>query len=78
MPEERIKLLDEVGFIWGAKRKEFSWQRAISELKEYKEIFGHTNVYQHDPKYRRLGRSVNDIRSKWKAEMTQRSNCSIG
>ena len=32
------------------------------ELKKYKEEFGHTNVSQIDPKYKKLGRWLNDQR----------------
>ena len=49
MPENRKKLLDEIGFIWDAKYLylEEAWNTKFGELKKFHEENGHFNVTQN-------------------------------
>lgn len=40
--EERIRALDQVGFVWDSHAA--VWIERLEELKQYKEVHGHCNV----------------------------------
>jgi superfamily II DNA or RNA helicase len=40
--DERIRLLDEIGFIWNAI--DFKWDKMFAELCDYKKTHGHLNI----------------------------------
>jgi superfamily II DNA or RNA helicase len=40
--EDRIRLLDEIGFVWDAR--DFRWEAMFKELSAYKEVHGHLNM----------------------------------
>jgi hypothetical protein len=42
MTEERIKLLDNVGFVWDSHHS--TWEERVAELCQYKKRIGHCNV----------------------------------
>lgn len=42
MTEERVKALEEIGFIWDSQGA--AWQERLGELTEFRKSFGHTNV----------------------------------
>ena len=44
MPKDRIEALENVGFVWDAKRKEVHWVQMLNKLKELKESTGHCDV----------------------------------
>lgn len=48
----RIQLLESIGFAWDAHAA--AWQERFSELKEYKENYGHCNLASHDPRHAQL------------------------
>ena len=63
LPEERKRLLDEVGVTWKS-REVGTWEDQYEKLVEFKKQHGHCNlptVFHEDPK---LGRFVNNMRSK--------------
>ena len=41
---ERIKLLNDIGFNWGAPQKNIPWDVHYKELLEFHKEYGHTNV----------------------------------
>ncbi|MEM6317245.1 MAG: helicase associated domain-containing protein [Bacteroidota bacterium] len=64
MPSWRIKLLDEIGFVWSRKQMEDSlWQEKYEELLAFKEQFDHTRVSERWADGR-LGRWVGRMRHK--------------
>lgn len=67
LASDKIAKLNSIKFIWepnskGASPRDDDWFDKLIELKKYKEEFGHTNVSQIDPKYKKLGRWLNDQR----------------
>jgi hypothetical protein len=50
---ERVKLLDEIGFVWNAQ--EAAWERQLTDLKEFREQKGHCLVPVRHSKLPRLG-----------------------
>jgi superfamily II DNA or RNA helicase len=58
--EERIRCLEEVGFIWNTR--EADWQEMFLTLQEYKNTYGHCNVPQDLPEDPKLGRWVSTQR----------------
>ena len=51
MTEERVKLLEDIGFIWDSHAA--TWEERLNELREYKRINGDCNVpssYEKNPK----------------------------
>jgi Helicase associated domain len=68
LAEERIRLLDTLGFSWMTKRPAIlvSWEQRINELKAFKQEHGHCNVpsnYQPNPT---LGRWITNLRQRKK------------
>ncbi|KAL3787827.1 hypothetical protein ACHAW5_003579 [Stephanodiscus triporus] len=61
LSNERIKKLDEIGFIWDVH--EAQWFERLQELKEYKKNHGDTLVPRDNREYPLLGRWVNTQRS---------------
>jgi len=53
--------LDALGFVWNAH--DHAWNVRISQLEEFKAIFGHCNVPQDYPLIPELGTWVNNIRN---------------
>jgi len=51
--EERIELLNKMGFVWTVVREMVPWETRFSELQDYKAKFGHCNVprtsYKENP-----------------------------
>ena len=45
LSEERIRRLDEIGFIWNSS--DIAWEKMFAALMAYKEINGHCNVPNH-------------------------------
>jgi hypothetical protein len=57
---ERVKLLDEIGFVWNAQ--EAAWERQLTDLKEYREHEGHFLVPVGHSKFPKLGSWVKEQR----------------
>jgi hypothetical protein len=55
LPEARIQLLDEIGFIWQAGTVQKSWEARYAELLQYKETHGHCDVPVRNSKNSSLG-----------------------
>lgn len=64
LTEERIRRLDEVGFVWSIRD---DWQKHYDELKEYKKKHGHCNVPSRYSENRRLGIWVSAQRAAYKS-----------
>ncbi len=67
LPDERVRLLDELGFTWQQRVRE-SWEDSYHKLIEFKAKHGHCRVplnYKENPK---LGRFVNVMRTQKKRE----------
>jgi len=67
--KKRIIRLKEIGFIWSLSesKKPQSWGDRFQQLVEFKEVHGHCNVPQKDPKSRQLGSWVSNQRRHKKA-----------
>mmetsp|Transcript_51883 Transcript_51883/g.76896 ORF Transcript_51883/g.76896 Transcript_51883/m.76896 type:complete len:524 (+) Transcript_51883:115-1686(+) len=67
LTEERIKLLDSIGFVW-VIREEFSvlWKKRYKELAEYKKKYGDCLVPQRYPDNPQLGTWVSTQRIHYK------------
>mmetsp|Transcript_22015 Transcript_22015/g.32518 ORF Transcript_22015/g.32518 Transcript_22015/m.32518 type:complete len:438 (-) Transcript_22015:60-1373(-) len=50
---ERMKLLEKIGFVWGAQ--EANWEERFKELVEYKKIHGHCDVHTKSSSVPKLG-----------------------
>jgi hypothetical protein len=50
---QRVKLLDEIGFVWNAQ--EAAWERQLTDLKEFREQEGHCLVPVGHSKFPKLG-----------------------
>ena len=51
MTDERVKLLEDIGFIWDSHAA--VWEERLNELREYRRIHGDCNVpssYAKNPK----------------------------
>ena len=64
MTEERIRLLESVGFDWGTNYA--SWNTLLEQLAEYKVQFGHCLVPQRYPANPTLGKWVSTQRSDYR------------
>jgi len=42
LTSDRVKALDEIGFIWDSQRA--AWEERLSELEDYHKAFSHCNV----------------------------------
>jgi len=63
LSEERIRLLDKLGFAWKS-REVGTWEDRLAEVAAFKAMHGHCDIpvsYPNDPK---LGRFVNSMRTK--------------
>lgn len=63
LTDERIRRLDELGFVWSIRD---DWQKHYDELKEYKKKHGHCNVPSRYSENRRLGIWVSSMRAAYK------------
>ena len=70
LSQNKIKKLDEINFVWepdniGTMPDDDNWLNLLIKLREYKDVFGHTNVSQVDknPEYKRLGKWLNEQRN---------------
>jgi superfamily II DNA or RNA helicase len=54
MPEDRIKMLEDLGVVWNAK--DADWEKGFQELKLFKELNGHFNIPQNEKLYYRARR----------------------
>jgi hypothetical protein len=52
MTQERIDLLNELGFVWNVQ--EMTWYQQLSNFKSFREEFGHSNVPGNCTKHRKL------------------------
>jgi len=57
---ERIRMLDELGFIWQAQSA--AWNRHLNDLRSYKEVYGDCMVPLNCTKYPQLGLWVKEQR----------------
>jgi hypothetical protein len=57
---ERVKLLDEIGFVWNAQ--ETAWERQLTDLKEFREQEGHCLVPVRHSNLPKLGFWVKEQR----------------
>lgn len=60
MIPERVKMLDEMGFVWNAQ--EAAWDRQLDDLKLFREEWGHCLVPVGHAKYPKLGSWVKEQR----------------
>mmetsp|Transcript_27083 Transcript_27083/g.27455 ORF Transcript_27083/g.27455 Transcript_27083/m.27455 type:complete len:163 (-) Transcript_27083:1235-1723(-) len=65
MIEDRIQLLNKVGFEWECRHIQ-PWERSYEELVKFVEEFGHTRVPAKFPQNLPLGNWVRKQRSKYK------------
>ncbi len=63
LSKDRIKRLNEIGFTWRV-HSTYDFDGYVEQLLEYEQIYGHMNVSQLDTKYRKLGRWLNNQRTK--------------
>ncbi|KAG7356875.1 helicase domain protein [Nitzschia inconspicua] len=63
LTEERIRRLEELGFIWSLRD---DWQKHYDELKTFKSVHGHCNVPARYTANRRLGIWVSAQRQQYK------------
>ena len=66
MSEERINMLNTIGFNWGVSIDKNSWNDKFEELKKYKSQHGDCNVPRKYDKNQQLARWVHHQRSKFK------------
>mmetsp|Transcript_29537 Transcript_29537/g.62752 ORF Transcript_29537/g.62752 Transcript_29537/m.62752 type:complete len:401 (+) Transcript_29537:229-1431(+) len=66
LSEERARLLEEIGFDWGAPKTPKSWECRFQELRRYLEHYGHPNVPWRWDGNRPLAYWVNNQRNKYK------------
>ncbi|EDY80959.1 Helicase associated domain protein [Verrucomicrobiia bacterium DG1235] len=64
--ENRIPLLDEIGFEWEIKPPTRSWDEMFEALRAFKEERGHCNVPQNWKEDKQLGKWVNHRRGDYK------------
>lgn len=62
LPEDKIKLLDSINFVWYSNDSESKFLEKVNELKEYIKEFGTNRVSQRSGKYKRLAEWVIEIR----------------
>ena len=72
MAQERILLLDEIGFTWKMRDrgKQGNWQERCIELQNFKHRYGHCNVPLKYPGNPKLGNWCNIIRSMYTKFLT--------
>eukprot|EP00956_Cyclotella_meneghiniana_P042132 scaffold248375_cov71-Cyclotella_meneghiniana.AAC.5 len=63
---ERIRLLEEIGIVWGNKRVTTSWDARFEDLLEFKRRHGHANVPWQWKENISLAQWVNSQRKKYK------------
>jgi hypothetical protein len=71
---ERVKLLDEIGFVWNAQ--EAAWERQLTDLKEFREEEGHCLVPVGHSKFPKLGSWVKEQRRHY-VLMKQGKQCNM-
>ena len=64
MTEERIELLESIGFVWN--QLEATWFELFDELKAYKNKYGNCNVSRGWKENEKLGRWVNKQRQQYR------------
>jgi len=64
MTEDRIKALEDVGFVWDSH--ESTWEERMNELRAYKDTYGHCNVPSSYPENMRLATWVRFQRRQYK------------
>ena len=62
MPDEQIRLLEEVGFTWQI-RERGSWEDRLAEVVDFRRAHGHCNIPLSCPENPRLGRFINAMRT---------------
>mmetsp|Transcript_11230 Transcript_11230/g.24773 ORF Transcript_11230/g.24773 Transcript_11230/m.24773 type:complete len:541 (+) Transcript_11230:82-1704(+) len=71
---ERIRLLEEVGVVWGVKRLTTPWENRFADLLEFKRAHGHCNVPWQWKENIPLAQWVNSQRKKYKDLMDGKRN----
>lgn len=62
LPDEEIKMLDELGFTWKSRDKG-TWEDRLAEVVAYKTKHGHCDIPTVFPENPKLGRFVNAMRT---------------
>ncbi len=55
LPEARVKLLNQIGFLWQSCAAQKPWEARYAELLQFKETHGHCNVSKRNPENPALG-----------------------
>lgn len=62
LPEDRIDLLESIGFPWEQIKKGFTHEERVEDLKKYKEQYGHVNINSRCREFNNIGDWVKRIR----------------
>lgn len=74
MTDQKVTLLEEVGFTWAKRKGDFSWESKFDELVKYKRSHGGLDPPTKNSAAPALGRWVSTQRSQYKLyETGQRS-----
>jgi len=63
LSKDRTDRLNGIGFNWIIRTRDI-FDDYVEQLFEYRKLYGHMNVPQQDKKYKKLGRWVNDQRTR--------------
>ena len=74
MTPERISELNALGFTWAIRDTHTSWNERYHELKQFRNVNGHTNVPKIYNKNPSLGYWVNEQRFQYRRLMKQKSS----
>lgn len=66
MTADKVQALDQVGFVWGKRKGQASWDEKYQELEEYCAYAGNCNVPTKNAENPALGRWVSTQRSQYK------------
>jgi hypothetical protein len=66
MTEERIKALEETGFVWAISNADIDWGKRIADLRAYRAKFGNCLVPNKYPENPKLGAWVGKQRKQYK------------
>jgi hypothetical protein len=71
--DERVRALDEVGFVWDSHKA--VWSERLEELKDFQKEFGHCNVPSRYEANHQLAIWVKRQRRQWKNKIDLQPNC---
>mmetsp|Transcript_4918 Transcript_4918/g.9143 ORF Transcript_4918/g.9143 Transcript_4918/m.9143 type:complete len:425 (-) Transcript_4918:289-1563(-) len=71
--DERIRALDQVGFIWDSHAA--IWSERLEELKQFREVFGHCNVPSRYEPNHQLAIWVKRQRRQYKNKLENKQHC---